>query len=298
MKRSTALLVPGGQEVCRLVFRKLEAERRGTLPECLQAHLETFLGWYFSSYNFQKAIDAATSPQGQGKLFLLRSLTLVPLGCVCDDCHVYGVLRRGSLAIESLGGPWEVKLHRGGACAGAERAFLLSHGRDSSLSLGRLSIRDSVDRDAAICPHLFFREASATRGELPGAAGGAQARGTASLSAFNRLGRGLSAGDRLVARRGLCLDSRIIRAGSTGVVKAMLSDVLGPLFLVEWSVGAGEQAETFVLSHWNRLFLEVEATTRREARTEGPGEGGGPPPPAPPAAGMLRLPWPLARELC
>lgn len=264
MKRCTALVVPGGHEVARLIFRKLEAEQRRTLPECLQRNVEEFLGWYYSSYNFQKAIDAATSRLGKGKLFLLRNLTLTPLNCVCEDCNVYGVLRQGSLVVESLGGPWEVRLHRGGTFSGDERAFILTGEGVSSLTFRNFSIQDSLGGEVSICMRLFFRPASEPGGLAPGTTleqiscrSMRESRATAALTCFNRLGRALSAGDRLIARKGLCLDSKIIRAGCTGVVREVFSHVLECLFSVEWS---GEDGTTFLVFHRNRFFLELAET--------------------------------------
>jgi len=269
MAKHGALLVPGGYEVARLLFRKLEAEQRPTLPECLQRHVEECLGWCYAAHDFQKAIDAATSAQGRRRILILRSLTLTPLNFFCDEWTVYGVLSRGPLAIEALGGPWDVKLLRGASFPGAARALVLSNGGDCSLHVKNVAVRDSMCLNEEICMHLFFKEAGAEPRAAPpprtlleqvSCRSLRESSGTAALTCFDLLGRKLSEGDRLLARKSLCTQAKLIQAGCRGVVKEVRWDELGPLTSVEWDCAGGGQ--TPLRAHWNRCYLAVEATQR------------------------------------
>ena len=267
-----AFMVPSQNIVSRLIFRKLGEENRPHLPECILRLIEEFLGWYYPSYYFQQAIDAATSPQGTGKIFLLRNVTLVPVNCIHDVDHVYGVLRTGSLTIESLGGSWDIKLHRGGFFVGAPRVFILSN-EECALSLKNFSIRDSLDYDVQICLHLKFRGAakvgeqtSNTQIDRVSCKSQSAPRSTSSLTAFHRVGRDLSIGDRLVATKPFCSNSKSVYEGSEGVVTDIFPGSLDYLFSVEWS---NEKNEKTLLLHRNRYYLDFSSSAEDRRGLEG-----------------------------
>jgi hypothetical protein len=267
-----AFMVPSENRVSRMIFRKLAEERRLPLPDCVLSLIEQFFGWYYPSYCFQQAIDTATSPQGTGKIFLLRNITLVPVNCIHDVEHIYGVLRKGSLSIESLGGSWDIKLHRGGRFLGTQRVFILSS-EECALSLKHFSIGDSLDYDVQICLHLTFREASKVGEKMPDTQIEhvsckllSAPRSTSSLTAFHRVGRDLSIGDQLVATKAFCLNSKSVYEGSKGVVTKTFPGSLDYLFSVEWS---DDKNEKTLLLHKNRYYLDVSSTAEERRGLEG-----------------------------
>lgn len=186
-KIGPAFVVPAGPtHTWRLVLAKW-ADGRILQVACAAKLVQEFSGWCFKSYEFQKAVDAASSPLGDGTVLVARNVTLAPfhrsIFSVPGDppYAVYALLkaRDAILTIASLGGPWRIRLHHAGASPSDPRCLLLTEetstviGQDFSLEAcegrgygGTLSLQQhfcqAAEHTPAKAPQVWRTLAEAT----------------------------------------------------------------------------------------------------------------------------------------
>lgn len=252
-KAQPAFAVPAGDtHVCISVLKKWVDGRISHVP-CAAQLVREFSGWTFKAYDFQRAVEAASSPQGDAKLLLLRNMTLTPISNVyVDDLHVvYGVLKDGrDLTIESSGGPWRIKLHRGGGKLEAPRYLLLSE-RSSRLFFRNFAIEESIGGICKLYLRLAFLpsadEASLSTRERR------EDQRISSLAAYRLLGKSLRPGDELTTTSSFIWERRALLEGTRGIVSSVSDEACGQVFTVRWSSGA----ETISLKHTGNARLDV-----------------------------------------
>lgn len=245
-----AFVVPvGPTHIWRLVLAKW-ANGKILHVACAAKLIHEFSGWCFKGYEFQKAVDAASSPQGNGTVLVARNVTLSPTQDI-DVCGrppypVYAVLkaRDTTLTVASLGGPWRIRLHRGGGMRSDPRCLLLTgetsivtgqgfsleacegHEYEGNLSL-QLRFRPAVHVTDEV--HHELRAFRDTNGRLAGYS-------TSSLTAYLLLGRDLKPGDELEVNRGFTQEFICLYQGTRGVVSSARKEARGCVFSVRWAV--------------------------------------------------------------
>ena len=252
MKRAPpALAVPAGEShIWSLVLRKWKGGRILCLP-CAAQLVREFSGWTFQAYNFQKAVEAASSAQGGASLLLLRNMTLLPISSIYEGHIVYSSLKDAKdLTIESCGGPWRIRLHRGGGIVSAPRYLMLTYPR-SAVTFRNFFIKESVGAECELNLRLTFSPVGVpvdlVYKERP--VGGC----TSSLASYRLLGGSLRRGDMLIVTSRFVHNLRILNMGTKGTVTSTSLDECGQTFTVLWT---GE-TDVFSLSHARNTRFDV-----------------------------------------
>ena len=257
-----AFCVPAGPRHSTVwITRRLAAKQGLVLPDCIEEHVLSHIGWYFRGYEFQRAIDVATAKWGGGVVSLLRNVTLTPLSGPTTCPVIYGAIAMRDLRIDSGGrGPFALKLHRGGAGCCAPRCLLLTQGACSvrieqciiaplhfcyASVVICISLRAKADDQTTDATVLLSDVQCDSSLEL--------VTRSSSLQLYRVLRETPAVGDELVASKSHVYLGRCIYEGDRGLVQKVRGDALGGCFEVLWL----SRGESFLLPHRSCQFLDL-----------------------------------------